>query len=80
MGRQPWADPRRSGTPRCDGLVDPVVCRHIGILEARGRSLSPAALALRRIVHEALEQFGQADAVDESDKVISRCRSTRRRR
>ena len=39
-------------------LVDPVVCRRIGILEAPGRSLSPAALALRRMVFEALKQFG----------------------
>ena len=60
-------EPFRSARIAIRPLVDPVVCRHIGILEAPGRSLSPAALALRRIVYEALEQFGRANAVDVSD-------------
>ena len=56
-------EPFRSARIAIRPLVDPVVCRHIGILEAPGRSLSPAALALRRIVSEALEQFGRATAL-----------------
>ena len=59
-------EPFRSTRIAIRPLVDPVVRRHIGILEAPGRSLSPAALALRRTVFEALEQFGRA-AADVSD-------------
>ena len=60
-------EPFRAARIAIRPLVDPVVRRHIGILEAPGRSLSPAALALRRTVFEALEQFGRATAVDASD-------------
>ncbi|MDX1529506.1 MAG: LysR family transcriptional regulator [Gammaproteobacteria bacterium] len=42
-------------------LIDPVVRRRIGILEAPDRELSPAALELRRIVVEELERFGHVD-------------------
>ncbi len=48
-------------------LVDPIVYRHVGMLEAPDRSLSPAALALRRIVCEELEHFGRANAADSSE-------------
>ena len=60
-------EPLRGARIAIRPLVDPVVCRHIGVLEAPGRSLSPAALALRRIVLETLEQFGRASAADASD-------------
>lgn len=71
-------EPFRSARIAIRPLVDPVVRRHIGILEAPGRSLSPAALALRRIVFEALEQFGRTGAVDASDVPPAGGPSTRR--
>ena len=60
-------EPFRSARIAIRRLADPMVCRHIGILEVPGRSLSPAALALRRIVFEELEQFGRDNAVDASE-------------
>lgn len=61
-------EPFRSARIAIRRLVDPMVCRHIGILEVPGRSLSPAALALRRIVFEELEQLGRDNAVDTSER------------